>query len=206
MLDRKLYADIQKRYGRAGSWALWEAAGNGVKSNIGSVSHLDITLNPSIHEKVNTRVIMVALNFSRSVEIEKPFLNFHDSDSRSQDFKLRYAFEGTVFSGAYMTDLIKDFPMLKSSDVEKYLKNNPSVIEAQLKEFHQELDFIGAQNPIILAFGSMVYKILSKHLDPNRYDKMFKLIHYSHYISKERYREHILSVVSEIGSTQRQLD
>ncbi len=72
----------------------------------------DLDKNLNLLKTLRTDVIMVALNFSRDTAFEKPFMNFDDANPHAQDFKIRYAFEGTPFYGAYMIDIIKDFPML----------------------------------------------------------------------------------------------
>lgn len=170
------------------SWAVWDKTGVKPKSNISNMDVLDLEKNPSLLNVLRTDVIMVALNFSRDVEEHKPFLNFHDSNPYGQDFKIRYAFEGTEFYGAYMTDIIKGFPELSSKKVLKYLKDNPSEVHSQIDHFLNELKFIGAKNPVILAFGKDTYEILKKNLQSKDYSKLIALTHYSHRISKEKYR------------------
>jgi len=131
---------------------------------------------------------MVALNFAREVEMHEPFLNFHDPNPHGQDYKIRFAFEGTECYGAYMTDIIKDFPMLSSKDVLKHLKENPKEITKQVNAFEDELGFIGSNKPKILAFGKDAYNILNKHMNRDAYSELIALTHYSHQISKENYR------------------
>ena len=56
--------------------------------------------------------------------------------------------------------------------------------------FEKELKDIGAINPAIYAFGNDVFEILQSTIG-DKY-KIKKLIHYSHFMSKEKYREHVL--------------
>jgi len=149
----------------------------------------DLDKNPNLLKSLRTDVVMVALNFSRDVAFKKPFMNFHDAYPHAQDFKIRYAFEDTPFYGAYMTDVIKDFPMLSSKDVLTYLKANPTAVTAQLNRFREEMVFINAGTPTILAFGKQTFDILKKGLNKNEYSSLIQLTHYSHQISKENYRE-----------------
>lgn len=188
MITEKLYNSIIKEYGKVASWAVWEKTEDKPKSNIANMEIFNLKKNMSLLETLRTDVIMVALNFAREVEMTEPFLNFHDSNPRGQDFKIRYAFEGTEYYGAYMTDIIKDFPMLKSKDVLSHLKKNPDMIYDQIAQFEDELKFIEANKPIILAFGKDTYNILNKYLDSKNYSKLIGLTHYSHRISKENYR------------------
>jgi hypothetical protein len=188
MVSRSLYESISNKYGYVASWAVWAKAGEKPKSNISDMSVLDVNLNSSVLDLVTTDVVMVALNFAREVAFTRPFMNFHDANPHGQDYKIRYAFEGTEFYGAYMTDIIKDFPMLSSSDVLRHLKNNPSVVPYQIESFREELKFIGSHKPILLAFGADTFKILQKNLRHEEYSALIQLTHYSHQISKENYR------------------
>jgi len=188
MIEEQLYYEITKKYGKVASWAVWEKAGEKPKSNISNMDILNISKNPLTLRILRTDVVMVALNFAREVEMNEPFLNFHDSNPHGQDYKIRFAFDGTKYYGAYMTDIIKDFPMLSSKDVLKHLKNNPEEITNQINAFKEELEFIGGNKPIILAFGKDAFNILNQNMDRADYSELISLTHYSHQISKENYR------------------
>jgi hypothetical protein len=188
MISEQLYNDIAKKYGKVASWALWAEAGDKAKSNISDMDVFDLQKNSSTLEMLRADIVMVALNFAREVEMPEPFLNFHDSNPHGQDYKIRFAFEGTDFYGAYMTDIIKDFPMLSSKDVLKHLKENPHEIREQINGFRQELKFIGSYKPTILAFGKDAFNILNKNMDKSEYSELVAITHYSHQISKENYR------------------
>lgn len=188
MITEQLYDDISIKYGKVASWAVWAKAGNKPKSNVSDMELFDIKKNPSTLDILRTDVVMVALNFAREVEMNDPFLNFHDSNPHGQDYKIRFAFEGADFYGAYMTDIIKDFPMLSSKDVIKFLKDKPHEISKQIDVFREELKFIGSCKPTILAFGRDTYNILNQNMNESEYTDLIALTHYSHQISKENYR------------------
>ena len=114
---------MTKKYGHYASWAIWADTGLKPKSNVGDLSIFDMELNSNIIERLRPDIIMVGLNISRPIEFT--FGNFHDRRSQSQDYKIRYAFKGTKFYGAYMTDIIKDFEQVISGNVISYLKSNP---------------------------------------------------------------------------------
>jgi hypothetical protein len=189
MVSKELYEAIANRYGHVASWAVWAKAGEKPKSNISDITVFDANSNPTVLETIHTDVVMVALNFSREVAFEQPFMNFHDPNPHGQDYKIRFAFEGTKYYGSYMTDIIKDFPMLSSVDVLKYLRENPFEIQVQLNRFREEMSFIKSVRPTILAFGKDAYNILCRGLERNEYASLIQLTHYSHQISKENYRE-----------------
>ena len=188
MISKKLYFDIAKKYGKVASWAVWSKAENSPKSNISNMEIFDISKNPSILNFLRNDIIMVGLNFSRPVEINQPFSNFHDPNPNGQDYKIRYAFEHTDFYGSYMTDVIKNNPTSSSKDIIKHLKNKPHEIKYNINIFREELIFIGAIKPIIIAFGQDAHEILNKNLNNTEYSKLIKITHYSHRISKENYR------------------
>ena len=201
MVSKELYEAIANKYGHVASWAVWDKAGDKPKSNISNMAVFNINSNPAILETIHTNVIMVALNFSRDVAFELPFMNFHDSNRHGQDYKIRFAFEDTKYYGSYMTDIIKDFPMLSSGDVLKHLRQNPHEIEIQLNRFREELAFIKSIKPTILAFGRDTYNILSRGLGQNEYSSLIQLTHYSHQISKENYREDTLKKLGAFIAT-----
>jgi hypothetical protein len=138
-----------------------------------------LTLQPNI--------VLVGLNFSKSGVVTNSFQNFHGRGGGA--YKIRYALEGTPLWGAYMTDIIKDFPEEESKNVMSYLNANPSVVSDNISSFQQEVHDIGAAQPTVVAFGGDAFSILNKSLGSTY--RVLKVIHYSHFMSKEKYREHI---------------
>ena len=68
---------------------------------------------------------MVGLNVAARSLASEPFRNFHDPSPVANDFKIRFAFSGTEFWGAYMTDVIKDHPETQSKRLLEHLKAHP---------------------------------------------------------------------------------
>lgn len=176
--------EIKKKYGHLCSFAIWKEIDKTqkAKTNIGDISHFDL-----LEEKnINRNIILVGLNLSGKGTIDKPFSNFHNPKTSSHDYKIRYATQETIFSGAYMTDIIKDYEEVMSNKVMKYLNLNPNIKKENIESFENELKDIGAVQPIIIAFGNDCYKII-KNLD-DKY-KIYKVSHYSSCVSKEQLRE-----------------
>ena len=73
--------------------------------------------------------------------------------------------------------------------MKKYLFLLLIIISSCSKE---ELDDLGSENPLIIAFGTLTFKILLRNFK-RRY-KIKKIPHYASHGSKEKYRE----VVKEI--------
>lgn len=193
MISKHLFDAIKKQYGHVASWAVWAKAGNTPKSNIADIDVLNPKFNPVLLETIHTDVVMVALNFSRKVAYKMPFMNFHSCNPYAQDYKIRYAFEGTSFWGSYMTDIIKDFPELSSKEVKNYLRDNPGKVRTQIDRFREEMTFIKSDRPTILAFGKQSYDLLYHGLKPEEYSSLVQLTHYSHQISKENYRKDVFN-------------
>jgi hypothetical protein len=145
LIDRTRFELVKKRHGSYSSWAIWTPATRGPKSNIGDLSVLDPDASPLVLQTVNRAVVMVGLNISRS--FDEPFRNFHDQSPNANDFKLRAAFTGTTYYGAYMTDVVKNVRMVKSSDLVRYLRKNPKIIDSQIATFRDELRDPGIWDP-----------------------------------------------------------
>ena len=178
------YKEIKDKYGHMASFAIWQKIDKTQKPKfgMGDISHFDNIENLNIKRNI----ILVGLNLSGKGSIDSPFQNFHPTYSTAHDYKIRYAVEDTIFSGAYMTDIIKDYEEVMSGKVMKYLKSNPEIKKENIKSFEMELKDIGATNPIIIAFGNDCFEILNEVKE--KY-KIFKVPHYSSCISKEKLRD-----------------
>lgn len=193
MLSQSQYDLIREKHGKYASWAVWAEASDKPKSNMGDMTIFDDISSLLL---LKSNVLMVGLNLSRFTPSE-PFRNFHDLSPKAQDYKIRFAFRDTEYYGAYMTDIIKGLVEVDSKNVPRHLKENPGVLAESLEIFRQELRDLGAAGPLILAFGRMAYDILKENLSFTEYGKLVRLTHYSHQISKEKYREAVLSEIAE---------
>ena len=181
-LTLEKFTEIKHKYGSMSSWAIWKEQEDTIKSGISDISFFenptDITLNI-----LNPNIIFVGLNISK--HIPKLLNNFHSSYAFSQDYKIRYAIKNTMFYGAYMSDIIKDFEEKVAGNLMIYLNKNKTFEKDNIHKFEEELSFIGSINPIIIAFGNDSYKILNRNL---KNYKIYKVSHYSSYINIEKYR------------------
>jgi hypothetical protein len=202
MISNEHFECIRNKYGKVASWAIWEACGDRPKSNMSACSVFDLNLNPTLLETIQTQVIMCGLNFSRGVTSVYDFANFHDESPHANDFKIRYAFEDTPYYGAYMTDALKNLVIPNAQNVREYLKRNPKATKPHMELLEQELADLATANPLILAFGRDAFAILSKSLKRDLYGHLIQVTHYSHQISKEKYRVEVLSQI-EIAINKR---
>lgn len=190
MVSIEVFEKLKNEYGDAASWAIWSKVGKTPKSNIGDLSVFD---DPKLLNKLNTKFVFVGLNVAdhnSDAEIQE-WSNFHSDDlKKGQDFKMRYAFEGTPCWGAYITDIIKDFKETDSSKVKKniYKKGKPTeLLEDNIRKFKKELEIIEkgqGSKPVLLALGGEVRRILENFFVSEGYT-VIGLKHYSYRISKE---------------------
>lgn len=192
MITKEHYIEIYNKYGEFASWAVWINEDSKPKSNIGDMSIFNLEKNPKLLEVLNPNVIMVGLNFSRTIE-RKAFVNFHDKRPQGQDYKIRYAFRNTEYYGAYMTDFIKGYEEKISGNVKSYLKVNYEFELKNVKIFQQEINDLKSVNPLIIAFGNIAYDLLNTHF--GKLYRIIKVIHYSQQISKENYRDTVLKTL-----------
>jgi len=176
------FEEIKSKYGHVGSYAIWQKIDDSKKPKygMGDITHF----NNSSNITINNNIVLVGLNLSGKGSIDNPFQNFHPTYSTAHDYKIRYATQDTIFSGAYMTDIIKDYEEVMSGKVMKYLNSNPDFKKENIDIFETELKDIGAINPIIIAFGNDCYNIIKKL----NY-KIYKVPHYSSCITKEKLKE-----------------
>ena len=94
-----------------------------------------------------------------------------------------------------MTDLIKDFEEKSSGKMKQYLATNPDFLAENIASFVKELEFIGANNPILIAFGNDCYTLLKKYLPGHT---VHKVLHYSSFTTNEERRQEMLRLEKEI--------
>jgi hypothetical protein len=188
VIDSTRFNLMKQRHGAYGSWAVWALPSGAPKSNMGDLQILDEYANPALLETLNPGVVMVGLNISRGV-LNEPFRNFHDPSAVANDFKIRYAFRDTDFWGAYMTDVIKGLVEPASGALLNYLRKNSEVVGDHVKVLRSELLDLGYPHPLILAFGRAAHTLLKENLSEDDYSLLVPLTHYSHRISKEKYKD-----------------
>ena len=189
MVTREKFEFLKEKYGHWTSWAIWPEASDTPKSNVGDLSIFE---GDGFLKQLSTEFVLVGLNIARA-DIEKPLANFHSTLSRAQDYKIRYAVKDTRLWGAYMTDVIKDFNEVDSGKLVTYLKKNKHFELDNIKVFRKEIQDLGAEKPILVALGDATYDILVRNIAEF---KVLKMKHYSHYMSKEKYREEVLMLLA----------
>lgn len=110
-IARERFEAVKRAWGHVGSWAVWADAlpGEGVKAGVGDLSVLDPDANPDLLQTLNPDVVMLGINGS-GASTPDAFSNFHDASPRANRFKLRHAYRGTPYWGAYLTETFKGLP------------------------------------------------------------------------------------------------
>ena len=197
MIDKNNYEILKDKYGLVSSWAIWKRAGSTPRSNTGSMEWIE---DPNLLKKINTGYVFVGLNASsthgdQDGHFEKPWANFHSNYARQNDYKLRYALQDTRYWGSYITDVIKRYSEVDSSKVKSYLHKHPEVVKENIKEFEEELSYLG-DKPVLVALGGETYRILKDNLG-SKYT-IVQILHYSFTIGKEDYRTKVLEVLDKV--------
>lgn len=204
MISQENYDILKEKYGDASSWAVWNTdyADSKPSRNINDLSVFD---SPNLSE-LNTGFVFVGLNRSgkpKDGNAEKkpdkpkdPWFNFH---AGRNDFKLRYALQGTRYWGSYMTDAIKDLQETDSVEVEKTLGKEPERVEENLKGLREELELLEllGGRPVLVALGYAAEKKL-RSMRSEGYEVVRILHPAARNINKEDYRKRVLEVLDDI--------
>ena len=192
-MDYERYIKIKEKYGKESSWAIWSRMQDTNTSNMEDLSFFD---DKNICKELNPEIVMVGLNISEPLS-DKSFSNFHGAGGGA--YKLRYGLKDTPYWGAYLTDIIKDFPEAESNKAMSFLRKNPDIVDKNIVTFLKEIKDLGSENPKIFAFGNDAYNILDSISNKNF--SLYKLHHYtwtgSEYYknNKENYRKHLLEQI-----------
>jgi len=161
-MDIDRYKIVRQKHGLHSSWAIWAEETDTPKSNMKDVSFFD---DEDIVKKLNPNNVLVGLNISGY--LPKSFENFHGKGGGA--FKIRYATKYTPLWGAYLTDIIKNYPEMESGNVMKYLRSNKYFVKKNIESFEEEIKDIGAVNPTLYAFGNDTFSILDEYLGDKFY-------------------------------------
>ncbi len=106
--------------------------------------------------------------------------------------------KGTPLWGAYITDIIKDFDERASGKMMAYLRREKAFEKDNVAIFSRELNDLGAGRPKIIAFGGDAFRVLARNMREEL--RVWKIPHYSKYISQEDYREEVGTIIKSMES------
>ena len=196
-ISRQRFDQARQLWGSYSSWAIWRTINveQKPKADIGHLTVLDPDDNPSLLDQLKPDVVMLGLNAASRPIGSEPWSNFHDPRPMATDFKIRFAFEGTPYWGAYMTDVLVGLHETDSQKVAAYINANRGDVARQIGRLEQELHDIGAANPLLIAFGADAHRTLRDHLG-SKYE-LVKVPHYAHRINKESYRAAVIDALAK---------
>lgn len=153
-------------------------------------------VSDEILNQLNPKYVLVALNFSKPCKkcknpsiinkkcndhkVVETLMNFHSGDGNIG--KLRYAIRKSPLAGAYITDIIKNYPNANSKEVIKKCREDPEFEKKNVDWFLQEIQDLRTSDQIIIALGDPVEEILQRHDI-----KHTKIRHYSYRYNKKNW-------------------
>lgn len=150
-------------------------------------------------EQISTKLVNEARTVEDVVKVRQrtDIAIYSDSKNCIEEggwaYKLRYGLKDTPCWGAYLTDIVKNFPEPDSNKVLKHLKENPDFLEENINLFRDEISDLGSVNPRVFAFGDAAFKILDDI--PKKEFTLTKLIHYSYrfqgFSNQETYKKYL---------------
>jgi hypothetical protein len=75
----------------------------------------------------------------------------------------------------------------------RLLDADPSLVSRNVQRLLEEFNDLRSDAPTLIAFGNDTHELAGKHLPTNRYSRLVKVTHYTRYISKEDYRQRVLT-------------
>lgn len=196
-ISRESFDAAKRKWGSYSSWAVWAHARPDMpaKDGIGDVSVLDPDMNPTLLSTLNPNIVLLGLNAADRQVNPVPWGNFHDDYMYSQDYKTRYALYETPLWGSYMTDLFVGLHQTDSSTVLKWAKANPEGVKRHMRRLEEELKDIGADKPLLIAFGGTSYRLANQFLG-HKYN-VEKLTHYSAAVRPDALRQEVLIIADK---------
>ena len=97
MMDLDTYNITKSKYGKFASWAIWSEE-----------DYTDASIIESSISELNPKIVFVGLNASRDVT-DEVWRAFHCKHQGGSDGKLRATYNQSIYRGAYMTDILKNY-------------------------------------------------------------------------------------------------
>ena len=190
MVDRETYDLLKNKYGKVSSWAIWaDAEDDKPASNVDKLDMFEDV--DSIIKELKTDYVFVGLNAASHGEEQSidDWRAFHSTCNHKQrDYKLRQALKGSVYWGAYITDVIKikengelkGIPETRSKIVMEKYNSDPDIRRDAAIILKEELRDIGG-TPTLIAFGNYAYRILCEMQNQYTFLKGKRIIKATHY-------------------------
>lgn len=171
-------------YGKVASWFTWNRDDNkkDIYSSIGE-------WKDTYSSKLTTDIVFLGLNMIDDLQsIPEDFI-FQNSRIEPS---IVNTFSDTEAEGAYFTDLIKPdkriydniLNLSKGSRIKDFVFSYSDILKEHINLFKEELDFIGAEKPLLIVFGNTALDILNmgicyRYIDIERFKAIVLIRHYS---------------------------
>jgi len=194
-MDKQIFFKLQNHvFDKGNPWDIWEDKSIKRENKLPYFSTWtiwndndleDVSLITSENaDRLKPNIVFVALNFSNPLRSDwKEWQNIHGIERM---YKLLY---GTKFEGAYITDIVKDFPCSKSYIVKKEIDTNKERRDRNIECFFEEMDLLGAASIEMFLLGGITEEIFKKYVMKHEkfteFSKRLKNCRRIHHYSKE---------------------
>ena len=196
-IAKEQFLELKNSFGTYSSFAVWKSI-----DNVSDISMFD---TDKVLNEINNDYIFVALNPANHENNDRgivAFRNFHSKDPHQKDYKLCYALQNTRFWGSYITDLYKSFIETDSNVLIQKVKNNPLMVESDIKALEKEIEILtkNEKKITLIALSRYVEKQLKKYFK-GKY-KVAYVTHYSYRYNGcsdiEIYKNRVLKQLQEL--------
>ena len=151
MISNSIYNIMKRKYAKVSSWAIWDEN-----------DYTDTNIIERSLSELNPSNIFIGLN--ASIDASNGYWRaFHYRHRGGSDYKLMQSYNNSVYRGAYMTDIFKDFIEPDSKKVLRVLREKPALAEPHIDNFINEIRNLGVERPNIFVFGEIVWKIFNDY-------------------------------------------
>ena len=165
MYDYEEYKNLTLKYGAYSSWAIWDYEKESNSSII-----------DQYFKQLHSKFVFIGLNIARPLT-NKSWSNFHGG---RHDRKLKYACNDNKLRGSYITDIFKNIPETKSTNLKKILTNK--VIRKNVLFFNQEMKEIKINKSTqFILLGKLTAEYFNRYFKQNYKNRIFYYDHYSAY-------------------------
>lgn len=161
--------DGEIKISKVAGWALWDPKDPANTRYI--EDHVD---------RLKNNIVFVGLNFARPVPDWPDWSNFRpERDIKGKlhlhsDGRIQEVLAGTRFEGAYMTDIIKNYPQVDPNEVWSQIQKGSIDIKTNIAYFFKEIDMLESDNIELYLFGKDVENVFKEHIIVSEYLFLFR--------------------------------
>jgi uracil-DNA glycosylase len=150
-MDKTLYGEVKKEFGKRASWALWD-----------KTDYRNLGLIESGITRLKPRYFFVGLNPSVGKNrITEPWRHFHCTRQGSMEGVMAEVLMDTKYEGAYITDILKNCDEGTTAGAKEYKKTKPGMVEKDITLFLREYELLKPEK--VFVFGFAAQEIFRKY-------------------------------------------